>query len=108
MEPMILYTPDLEPRPGPESTRNADVVVLREDAPAGAKTMLVRLHGGGKIVPHAHAAPVQHFVLGGHCECGGATLGAGTYVLYPAHSSIGRISSQEGAEILIILDPETA
>jgi membrane-bound ClpP family serine protease len=107
MEPIVLYTPDLEAKPGPESATNADVVTLREDTPTGARTMLVRLHAGGEIVAHAHGAPVQHFVLGGHCESEGRTLSAGTYVLYPAHSSIGRISSQEGAELLIVLDPES-
>lgn len=107
MEPRILYTPDLEGRPGPASAANAAVVILREDTPIGARTMLVRLHAGGEIVPHAHGAPVQHFVLGGHCESDGRTLSAGTYVLYPAHSSIGRISSREGAELLIVLDPES-
>lgn len=107
MEPTTLYTPDLEGAPGGAATSRADVVTLREDTPTGAKTMLVRLHAGGEIVPHGHAAPVQHFVLGGHCECDGKTLSAGTYVLYPAHSSLSRIRSEEGAEILIVLDPES-
>lgn len=108
MEPTILYAPDLEGEAGGDATSNADVVTLREDTPSGAKTLLFRLHAGGEIVPHGHAAPVQHFVLGGHCECDGKTFGPGTYVLYPAHSTLARISSQEGAEILVVLDPESA
>lgn len=107
MEATTLYTPDLEGDPHSDFAKNADVVTLRADTPTGAKTMLVRLHAGGEIVAHAHTGPVQHFVLGGRCECDGNTLGAGTYAFYPAHASIGPISSEEGAELLILLDPES-
>jgi quercetin dioxygenase-like cupin family protein len=107
MEATVLYTPDLEGSSEPSFTTDADVVILREETPTGAKSMLVRLRPGGEIVPHVHTGTVQHFVLGGLCECDGKTLTAGTYAMYPPHASIGRISSRDGAELLILLDPES-
>ena len=70
MEPTILYAPDLEGKPEAETTSRADVVTLREDTPSGARTLLFRLHAGGEIVPHGHAAPVPALDgVSGSLEC---------------------------------------
>jgi quercetin dioxygenase-like cupin family protein len=106
MEPTVLYTPDSKGKAWSEVATNADVVTLRDDTSRGARSILVRLRAGGEVVAHAHAGPVQHFVLDGSVECDGKTLEAGTYVHYPAHSSFGRMTSKDGAELLILLDPE--
>ena len=51
----------------------AQVKMLRDERPAGptTMTMLVSLPPGGHIDPHAHVAPVQHYILDGECESEG-------------------------------------
>ena len=79
--------------------------VLRDEDGNSARTLLVRLHAKGKIVPHVHVAAVQHYVLEGEYESEGSIYGAGTYRLIPGHANVAPISSQNGATILLIYDP---
>ena len=86
--------------PGP-----ADVKILREQAQCGAKTMLVRVPAGGKILPHSHRGVVQHYVLDGQCETEGKLFGSGSFRLMPKHAEIAPITTEKGVTILMIYDP---
>ncbi len=81
------------------------VKVLREEGGSKAKTLLIRIPAGGEIVPHAHMAAVQHYVLNGQYESEGLNYGPGSYRLLPAHAEIGPITTQSGATVLMVYDP---
>jgi len=82
-----------------------EMKVLRDEGGSNARTLLIRVHPGGEITPHAHQAPVQHYLLDGEYECEGKIFGAGTYRLLPGHADVAPISTQSGATILLIYDP---
>ena len=82
-----------------------EVKVLRDEGGSKSRTVLVHIHAGGEIVPHAHEAPVQHYVLEGEYECEGKIYGAGTYRLFPKYANVPPISTQGGATVLMIYDP---
>ena len=84
-----------------------EVTTLRDEPSGGPRTLLVHIPPGGRIEPHAHVAPVQHLVLAGSYEIDGDILDAGTYRLYPDHTSLPEITSKDGASILMIFDPVT-
>lgn len=81
------------------------VKLLRDEDGGNARTLLIRIHPGGEITPHAHQAPVQHYVLDGEYESAGNIYSAGTYRLFPGHANVAAISTQNGATILFIYDP---
>lgn len=82
-----------------------EVKVLRDEGGSRARTLLIRIHPGGEIRPHAHEAPVQHYVLDGEYECEGRIYSAGTYRFLPEHANMAPISTQNGTTILMIYDP---
>jgi len=82
-----------------------EVKVLRDEGGSRARTMIIRMHPGSEITPHAHQAPVQHYVLDGEYESEGSIYAAGTYRRLPGHANVAPISTQTGATILFIYDP---
>ena len=105
METNTLYTPEMTWKAHTEFPGKAKVKVLRGEQPGQARTVLIRLHAGGQITPHAHAAVVQHYVLEGEYESEGKIYGAGTYRLLPRHTNVAAIATQNGVTILMIYDP---
>jgi hypothetical protein len=99
------YTPEMAWEPSPLFPGYAEVKILRSEAEGGARTLLVRLPPGGKIVPHSHLAAVQHYVLDGEYETEGKIFRAGAYRLLPKDADVGTIYTQKGAMILMIYDP---
>ena len=82
-----------------------EVKILRDEGGSSARTMIIRIHPGSEITPHAHQAPVQHYVLDGEYESEGSIYAAGTYRLLPGHANVAPIATQNGATILFIYDP---
>jgi len=82
-----------------------EVKILRDEGGCAARTMLVRIHPGGYITPHAHEGVVQHYILEGEYECGDAIFASGTYRFLPRHCNVDPITTQTGATILMIYDP---
>jgi hypothetical protein len=100
-----LYAPEMAWQEFSEFPGTAEVKFLRDEGRGKARTMLIRLHAGGKVTPHAHVAPVQHYILEGEYESEGRICGAGTYRLLPGHADVGDISTQNGVTILMVYDP---
>ncbi|HEY7317261.1 MAG TPA: cupin domain-containing protein [Candidatus Binatia bacterium] len=105
MAELTLYTPEMTWEQLPLVPGDAEVKVLRSEAEGGARTLLVRLQPGGKIVPHSHLAAVQHYVLDGEYETEGKIFRAGAYRLLPKEADVGTISTPRGTIILMIYDP---
>ena len=105
MEPKTIHTGELAWEKLTGFPGEGQVKLLRDEGGINARTMLVRIHAGDEISPHAHEAPVQHYVLDGEYESEGKIYGAGTYRLLPEHSNVAPISTQNGVTILFIYDP---
>jgi len=82
-----------------------EVQVLRDEGGSRARTLLIRIHPGSEIHPHAHEAPVQHYVLDGEYECEGDIYSAGTYRLLQEHANMAPISTQNGTTVLLVYAP---
>jgi len=78
------------------SPGKGEVKVLLDEGGSNARTSLVRILPGSEITPHAHQAPVQHYVVEGGYESEGTIHAAGTYGLLPAHANVAPISTQSG------------
>ena len=105
MESRTIYTPEIEWRELTEFPGKGQIKMLRDEGPSKAKSMLIRLHPGGQITPHAHVTSVQHYILEGEYESEGQIYGAGTYRLLPGHANVSRISTANGVTMLMIYDP---
>jgi hypothetical protein len=105
MAELTLSTPEMTWEPLALFPGDAEAKILRSEAEGGARTLLVRLQPGRKIVPHSHLAAVQHYVLEGEYETERETFRAGTYRLLPKDADVGTISTQKGVIILMIYDP---
>ncbi len=105
MEPKTIHTGGLAWEELTGFPGEGQVKLLRDEGGSNARTMLIRIHAGGEITPHAHVAPVQHYVLDGEYESKGNSYSAGTYRLLPGHANVAPISTQNGATILFIYDP---
>jgi len=105
MESIIRYTHDMDWQELRLFPGTAEVKVLRDEAPGGARTVLVRVPPGGQIRPHSHLAGVQHFVLDGNYETQGEVFGAGTYRFLPKDANVAPITTKGGVTILMIYDP---
>lgn len=105
MEPHAVYIPELEWQDLTEFPGKGQVKMLRDEGSRKAKSMLIRLHAGGEITPHAHTTMVQHYILEGEYESEGRIYGAGTYRLLPGHSNVATISTENGLTMLMIYDP---
>ncbi|HEY7320380.1 MAG TPA: cupin domain-containing protein [Candidatus Binatia bacterium] len=105
MAELKFYTPEMTWEPLALFPGDAEAKILRLEAAGGARTLLVRLQPGCKIVPHSHLAAVQHYVLEGEYETEGEIFRAGTYRLLPKDVDVGTISTQTGTTILMIYDP---
>jgi quercetin dioxygenase-like cupin family protein len=104
MDAIIRRTPEISwqesPFPG-----TAEVKILRHEAGAGARTVLVRVPAGGQITPHTHLAAVQHHVLDGDYETQGETHGPETYRSLPKDANVGALGTKGGVTILMVYDP---
>jgi hypothetical protein len=108
MEEVILDTKALEWDKLRKFPGEGQAKVLRDEAGGGAKSMIVKLPAGGKIVPHTHLAEVQHYVLEGEYESDGKAFPAGTYRLLPKNANLPPISTKNGVVVLMIYDPITS
>jgi anti-sigma factor ChrR (cupin superfamily) len=104
MEPRTVYIPEIEWRELTEFPGKGQIKMLRDEGPSKAKSMLIRLHAGGEITPHAHVTTVQHYILEGEYESEGQIYGAGTYRLLPGHANVSPISTANGVTMLMIYD----
>jgi quercetin dioxygenase-like cupin family protein len=69
------------PFAGEEGVRDR---VLWQDPDGASYAGLLDLEPGASVAPHLHRGAVHHlWVVSGHCEIGGRTLGAGSYVFVP-------------------------
>jgi quercetin dioxygenase-like cupin family protein len=105
MQELNYHTPDMKWKPAPEFLGDVEVKVLREDEERGARTILVHLPPGSRLVPHAHLGTVQHFVLEGEYRSNGNVYKADTYRFLPRHDDVSEITTEPGATILMIYDP---
>lgn len=105
MDDHTLYTAEMTWEKLTEFPGDGEVKRLRDRERAKGKTILVRLHAGGRVTPHSHTAAVQHYVLEGEYESEGKIYGAGTYRLLPGHADVADISTQNGVTTLMIYDP---
>jgi anti-sigma factor ChrR (cupin superfamily) len=78
--------------------------VLRKEN--GTNTILLKLAQGFHMDAHCHTTTEQHFVLEGEYTGEGKTYGVGSYRLIPAGVTHGPFSSEKGALVLVIWDPE--
>jgi len=77
--------------------------VLRDEN--GAKTFLLKLPKGFKMTPHSHLTTEQHFVLEGEYTSNGKRFPEGSYQIISSGNEHGPFESENGALILVILDP---
>ena len=78
-----------------------DLKVLHADDAQGTQTALWRLAPGARIPAHPHGHDEECFVLEGSLEHRGTDYQAGDYMLAPAGSRHGSISSPNGVLMLI-------
>lgn len=78
-----------------------DLSVLHVDAEQGTQTALWRLAPGARIPAHPHGQDEECYILEGTLEHRGTTYRAGDYMLAPAGSRHGSISSPNGVLMLI-------
>ena len=105
MEPKTIHTVELAWEELTGFPGEGQMKLLRDEGGSKARTMMVRIHAGHEISPHAHEAPVQHYVLDGEYESEAKIYGAGAYRLLPKHADVATISTQNGVTILFIYDP---
>ena len=105
MQTQTVNTPEVNWQELTEFPGKGQVKILREQSPTSGKTLLIHIHPGGQITPHAHEAAVQHYIIEGEYETDNKIYGAGTYRLLPGHENVQPISTQSGATILMIYDP---
>ncbi len=77
------------------------VRVLHHDAERGLQTALWRLEAGARIPGHPHEADEECFLIEGALVLRGERFEAGDYMLAPAGSRHGSITSPDGALMLI-------
>jgi quercetin dioxygenase-like cupin family protein len=78
-----------------------DLKVLHVDRAEGMQTALWRLAPGARIPGHPHSRDEECYVLEGSLEHRGECYRAGDYMLAPAGSRHGSITSAEGVLMLI-------
>ncbi len=105
MEAKVINIPETSWQELTDFPGKGEMKVLRDEGGSNARTILVRIHPGGEITPHAHQAAVQHYVLDGEYESEGRIYSAGTYRLLPGHGNVAPISTQTGATVLMVYDP---
>ena len=104
MEAHTVYLPEMEWRELTAFPGKGQIKMLRDEGPNRAKSMLIRLHAGGVITPHAHITTVQHYILEGEYESEGQIYGAGSYRLLLGHANVASISTENGCTLLMIYD----
>lgn len=98
---MIVKANDLEWQSAGENyMRGTQVKVLREDE--GGKTILLKIPPGFRQEKHSHLRTEQHYVVRGAYEMGKTLCPEGTYQLIHKDSTHGPITSETGAEILVV------
>ena len=98
---LIVRANDLEWQEASESyMRGTQVKILREDE--GGKTILLKIPAGFRQESHSHLRTEQHYVLQGAYEMRGTLCPEGTYQLIHKNSTHGPITSEAGAQILVI------
>lgn len=78
-----------------------ELKLLHLDKAQGIQTALWRMAAGARIPPHPHGQDEECFLLEGNLEHDGQRYGAGDYMVAPAGSRHGAITSPDGALMLI-------
>jgi anti-sigma factor ChrR (cupin superfamily) len=104
MQEVYVNCNDMEWTPAPNYPNGTLVKVLRDFD--GRKTMLLKMPPGFKMEAHSHNSVEQHYVLEGQYEIEGKIYGKGTYQLLPAGYEHGPFTSEKGAIVLVIWDPQ--
>jgi anti-sigma factor ChrR (cupin superfamily) len=86
--------------------RGVRVKTLSFDRERGTATVLMVLEPGTTLPEHEHHGPEQTFVVSGSCRIGTLALRAGDYHAAGAGSRHGAVVSDEGCELLLIVDKD--
>lgn len=105
MQVLTRDTPGMKWELAPEFPGDVKVKTLRKVDERGARTILVRLDPGTRIVPHSHLGVVQHFLLAGGYLSGGKEYRTGAYRFFTRYDEVPEIRTRKGATILMIYDP---
>ena len=104
MQEVYVNCNDMEWTPAPNYPQGTLIKNLRDNE--GRKTILLKMPAGFEMEAHSHTSVEQHYVLEGQYEIEGQIYGPGTYQLLPSGYMHGPFTSEEGAIILIIWDPQ--
>lgn len=69
-------------------------------------TLLMVLEPGSTLPEHSHHGPEQTFVVSGSCRIGTLSLRAGDFHTAGAGSHHGTVVSDEGCELLLVVDKD--
>lgn len=82
------------------------VKALSSDKARHTATLLMVLEPGSILPEHEHHGPEQTFVVSGSCRIGALSLRAGDYHATGAGSHHGTVVSDEGCELLLVVDKD--
>lgn len=82
------------------------VKALSFDKERNTATLLMVLEPGATLAEHGHHGPEQTFVVRGSCRIGALSLRAGDFHTAGAGSHHGTVVSDEGCELLLVVDKD--
>ena len=82
------------------------VKTLSFDRDRNTFTLLMVLDPGSTLPEHTHKGDEQTFVVRGSCRIGGLSLRVGDFHTAGAGSQHGTVVSDEGCELLLVVDKE--
>ena len=80
------------------------VKMLSMNKEQNTATLLMVLAPGSTLAEHSHHGPEQTFVVSGSCRIGALSLRAGDYHVTGGGSHHGTVVSDEGCELLLVVD----
>ena len=82
------------------------VKTMSVDRERSTVTLLMVLEPGSTLEEHRHHGPEQTFVVSGSCRIGALSLRAGDFHTAGAGSHHGTVVSDEGCELLLVVDKD--
>ena len=82
------------------------VKTLSFDRERNTATLLMVLEPGSTLAEHSHHGAEQTFVVSGSCRIGSLSLRAGDFHTAGAGSHHGTVVSDEGCELLLVVDKD--
>jgi anti-sigma factor ChrR (cupin superfamily) len=104
MQEVYVNCNEMEWVPAANYPQGTLIKILRDFG--GKKTVLLKMPAGFKVEKHSHNSIEQHYVIEGEYKIEDSVYGQGTYQLLPAGYEHGPFTSEEGATLLIIWDPQ--